>query len=163
MLRSLQTLKSSTSTWSCLLVPAVAMIKGTSPLDTVNPILLLCSLAWVCYSSHDIIVLLLLVRMYRSQSSRFHLDTVSGSKRFLKKRNVSEFHVLPRICFPALWLIISMKQAADLCRRSAIPSCLCFICFPISIHHTHPSSTPLPIRPIWTENARGSSTPGLWY
>lgn len=37
MLRSLQTSKSSTSTWSCLLVPAVAMTKGT-----FHPGLLLC-------------------------------------------------------------------------------------------------------------------------
>ncbi|KAI4825998.1 hypothetical protein KUCAC02_021657 [Chaenocephalus aceratus] len=35
-------------------------------------------------------------------------------------------------------------------------SCMCFICFPISIHHPNPQ-----ILPIWTENERGSSTPGL--
>lgn len=47
-----------------------------------------------------------------------------------------------RPCFAALWLMLMMKQAADLCGHPAIPSCLCFICFPISIHHTHPCSTP---------------------
>lgn len=48
MLRSLQTSKSSTSTWSCLLVPAVAMIKGTSWTHCLLLVFPLCSLACLC-------------------------------------------------------------------------------------------------------------------
>lgn len=112
---------------------------------------------------HDATVVRLISQAERkkklsSLSSQFHRDKVWRSF-------ISTFLLIflgKERGFAAVWLMLMMKQAADLCGHPAIPSCLCFICFPISIHHTHPSSTP-PIRPIWTENARGSSTPGLWY
>lgn len=52
-----------------------------------------------------------------------------------------------------------MNQNTEISLDScSIPSCLCVICFPISIHHPDPQ-----ILPIWTGNERGSSTAGLWY
>ncbi|MEQ2301984.1 hypothetical protein AMECASPLE_001735 [Ameca splendens] len=54
-------------------------------------------------------------------------------------------------------LIIIMNQDTEIYLDScSIPSCLCVICFPISIHHPDPQ-----ILPIWTGNERGSSTAGL--
>lgn len=102
---------------------------------------------WPGFVTVTHIIVLLLVRKCTGHDPHRSIWTQYRAQKCFFKKNKCIWILcffLHRICFPALWLIMSMKQAADLCRRSAIPSCLCVICFPISIHHTHPSSTPPP-------------------
>lgn len=106
MLRSLQTLKSSTSTWSCLLVPAVAMTKGMSQTHThISALLRLslpyCLTAWVTVHRPPMLI------QFRPKASQNPVDPRTSSGVFANKRIIH---------FSAVWSIIIIKQTTDLCR-----------------------------------------------
>lgn len=118
MLRSLQTSKNSTSTLSCLLVPAVAMIKGMS-LTHFTQRFPLCFSAFLSLSlSHTrargcfvVAVItfwhccLIACPKFKALSTGYHTDTVWA-------RSSQKFNKIDKIM--AVWLII--KQTTDICR-----------------------------------------------
>lgn len=81
MLRSLQTLKSSTSTWSCLLVPAVAMTKGSCVTPRLlTPVLL--RRPGICYCCHDATVLWF-VSKWKKNNMQVTIFTVPSRQSFV--------------------------------------------------------------------------------
>lgn len=149
MLRSLQTSKNSTSTLSCLLVPAVVMTKGMVVLKTMIIVQLL-------YFYHSFPVFFLvhifwtmpivscLSHVHMALSFAFCSALFMCTHVFWSPftRNVVILFLSPLFeCFFSLlyvssWTYHATKNNILQIFDTAIPSILYFvICFPISIHH----------------------------